>query len=370
MTMSKVNKGKTLIAAVAVLFLMNSCTDFFSTSWGDLFKRDPDKVKVTASNVYDLLDAAKGDPELSRAILNKIKASDNNTLKQAAIKAANQAAGISTLALENVKDLIDAADSKDEDALKKLAEKIRGGIEDNKIADIADKLANILVDKENPTFSSVTLTTVSDSVALKNAGEVTVFVPKANNSGNQDRVTIAVGSNGRGTATIITSAGTTTTYDCEIKNDEIITLTNPQNGGKVADIGYTINDSDHLVLTGLNQITGAGLASTSNPSQATIPTLPGKPEFKPGFIDSSVSDSDLTLMVMTLILGKFKNNDELEAYLKTWEGRNITTGEGLEDLDADELLIAATVNEMISRGELTGDENELTKMLKDLLGVQ
>jgi hypothetical protein len=372
--MSKVTRVKALAAAFAVLFLMNSCVDFFSNSWGDSFKRDPKKVKVTASNVYDLLDAAKGDPDLSREILNKIKAGDNNTLKQAAIKAANQAAGISTLALENVQALIDAAEGSDTDALETLANKIMG--KGNDIVDIAGQLTKILVVQENPgssgsaltASSSVTLGSVSNSVALKKAGEVTVSVPKTDGGGTA-MVTINVGSDGTGTATITTPEGTTT-YNCEIKNDETITLTNTQNGGKVADIGYKIDD-DHLTLSGLDQIAGAGLAPASNPSNDTILIPPGKPEFKPDFIDG-VSDSDLTLMVMTLVLAKIEDVEstypDLDAYLKDWKDKkkNVETGEGL---DPDELLIAATVNGMISRGELTGDETELTKMLKDLLGM-
>jgi hypothetical protein len=367
MTVSKVNKVKTLTAAFAVLFLMNSCADFFSNSWGDMFKRDPKKVKVSASNVYALLDAAKGDPELSREILNKINAGSNLTLKQAAIKAANQAAGISTLALENVQDLIDAAENNDTGALEALAKKIQG--KGNDIVDIAGKLTSILVEKENPASSSVILAQVPNSVALKNAGNVTV--PVSANNNDPGTITIVVVSNGTGTATITTSEGTTTTYNCEIKNDETITLTDTQNGENVADIGYDINN-DHLVLTGLGQIAGAGLDPISNPSNDTIPILPGKPEFKPGFIDG-VSDSDLTLMAMTLVLAKIEDvessYDDLDAYLTEWKdkNKNVETGEGL---DPDELLIAATVNGMISRGELTGDENELTKMLKDLLGVK
>jgi alanyl-tRNA synthetase len=190
--MSTIQRVKALAAAFAVLFLMNSCTEFFSTSWGEGFKRDPENVKVTSSNVYDLLDAAKGDPKLSRAILNKINAGSNPTLKRAAIRAANQAAEISTVALKNIKGLINAVDgSNPEKALKEVANNIRGGLKSNDIVGIADKMAEILV---------VLPSALSPSEALKNAESITVPVSKSN--GGKGTMTIVVDADGTGTATI------------------------------------------------------------------------------------------------------------------------------------------------------------------------
>ncbi|MDR3122619.1 MAG: hypothetical protein LBU16_02435 [Treponema sp.] len=141
--MSGVKKAKALSAALVILFLMNSCADFFSTTWG--VKRDPNKVRVTDSNVYELLKVARGDPELSKAILNKINADSSDTQKRAAVKAANQAAGIPTLVLENVQELIKAADDEVKaDTFIKMAENIRSDIKG--ITGTADKLAEILVE--------------------------------------------------------------------------------------------------------------------------------------------------------------------------------------------------------------------------------
>jgi hypothetical protein len=338
---------------------MNSCADFFSTSWGDLFKRDPAKVKVTTSNVHDLLDAAKGDKDLSKAILDQINANSDNALKLAAIKAANQAAGISTLALENVKDLIDAADNKDTDALKNLAETIQTDLQNNGIVDIANKLTSILENEVE--FSK------APSIVLKYVGNVTVPVSRADHSG-AGTITIAVGPDGKGTATI-TFDGVSWPYSCAIQDDETIILTGAGQDGQDAIITYEIVNN-RLILHDLDEIKDPGLngelAEVSSSSTAQIPSPPGRPEFTEGFA-AGVPESDLTLLVMTLVLAKVEKLNlediDLDAYLGTWSDKNVETGKGLED---DEKLIAAIVNEMIERGD---DMNELTKMIKDLLGV-
>jgi hypothetical protein len=354
--MSKVNKVKTLAAAFTVLFLMNSCTDFFSTSWGDIFKRDPNKVKVTESNVDALLDVAKGDPELALAILNQINARSSDKLKQAAIKAANQASGIPTLALENVKALIEAADKQDEKALEDLAKTIKGDLNDD-MDHIAKKLTEILT-VETPSRSS--------SDALKSAGSVTVPVSKAgsSSSSNTDTIIIAVNPAGTGTATIVVDS-VPTTYNCEIKDDDTIILT--ASGGEMTEIGYVINDDRSLTLSDLEKIPSLGLTDSSEPSEKySIPS--GEPKIEGNFIDS-VSESDLTLLVMTLILAKIdkveKEGGTLEGYLEEdWLTKDVKTGKNLDD---DELLIAAIVNEMVGRGD---DMGELTDMVKKLLGVK
>jgi hypothetical protein len=349
--------------ALIVLFVLNSCTDFFTTSWGELFKRDPNKVKVTASNVYDLLDAAKGDPELSRAILDKINAGSDDTLKRAAIKAANQAAGISTVVLENVGDLIDAADSNKDDreeAFRKVAENIQKDMTSNDITGIAKRLTGIF--EEMVSYPS------SDTPrdALINARGVTVSVPKTD-GGAPGTATITVDENGVGTATIVTTTGggpLQMNYPCEI-TDAGITLKGAGENGTNVVLPYNIDNGDYVTLHNLDDIAGLGLAEKS--SSSTDPLPPGKPEFEEGFLDS-VSEADLTLLVITLILAKAESVKEtwptLEEYFETWQTKNVETG---KELDEEEKLIAAIVNGMISRGELTGDESELTKMLKDLL---
>jgi hypothetical protein len=360
--MSNVKKVKTLAAAFAVLFLMDSCAEFFSTSWGEIFKRDPKNVKVTASNVYDLLDVAKGDPELSKAILDQINADSNDTLKRAAIKAANQAVGISTVALENIKDLIDAVDSRDKEGdLKAVANHIQDDLrsQDIDIVDIANKMVEILVDDRVVPPDTL-------SSALENARTITV--PVRTNNGRPGAITIAVNDHGESTATITVDDVFVEEYPCVINDDGTIILIGAREGGGSVVIEYAIDDEDRTLTltTGLNEIKDAGLANiSSGPSVEPIPY--GRPEFTDGFANS-VPESDLTLLAMTLILAKAEKErnkaGDLNAYLATWSNKNLDTGRGL---DKDEVLIVAIINEMVGRGE---DTSELANMIKDLLGVK
>jgi ribosomal silencing factor RsfS len=62
------------LAIVLCISLVTSCTDFFTTSLGKWAARDVSKidVKVTAENVEDLVEQAKGDKEMQLAILDKV----------------------------------------------------------------------------------------------------------------------------------------------------------------------------------------------------------------------------------------------------------------------------------------------------------
>jgi membrane-bound inhibitor of C-type lysozyme len=357
--MSGGKKLKALAAAFCVLFLLNSCTEFFSTTWGDALKRDVNKVNVTTDNVDELLKVAKGNQELSKAILNKIAANpSNDTLRRAAIKAGNQAAGISARALENIGDLIDAADNGEKDALENLGNKILNDMASNDIKGIGKQLTGILKD-------AVDVDSVDPKTALIHTEKIAVSVPRENGNGTAT-ITFNVGDNGKGTATISTSNGTSVYYDCEIKNNGTIALSNPEDNS-VTNIAYTISDERTLTLTDLDAISGANLAKESYPSADTIAT--GRPEFKAGFINS-VPGSDLTPLVMTLILAKVEiekekhSTGDLTSYLNSWSNKNVQTGKNLDD---EELVIAAIVNAMIERKH---DMTELTDMVKDLLGVK
>jgi hypothetical protein len=362
-------KLKVLAAGFVVLLLLNSCADFFSTSWGDAFKRDPKKVKVTVSNVGQLLEVAKGDPELSRAILDKIDANSAGALKQAAIKAANQAAGVTTLVLENVKTLIDAYNDRDsignyEDAITGVVETIQGAAEKNDVRGISEKLVEILGNEISPKNALI---------ETSKSSPIEFSVPPKNGVGQPAKVAIVVDDKGEGTVTV-TVNNAPTSYPCVVNDDGTITLTQ-NNGAPDSVIGcvFTVSDDGSLapVLTGLGEIkeiAEAGFADKSEPCDT--PIAYGKPEFAGDFLNAGVPvpDSDLTLAVMALILAKAEKergpDGKLEDYFKSWENKDVVTG---ANLDGEELLIAAIVNGMIDRGEISGDKNELLEMLKDLL---
>jgi hypothetical protein len=353
-TMSGVKKlGAT---ALIVLFALNSCTDFVTTSWGEMFRRDPKNVRVTASTVDDLLDAATGDRELSRAILDKINANSDDTLKRAAIKAANQAAGISTVALENVKDLMDASKNKDGDALTNLIESILDDVRDNDVKGIGEKVTGILQDK------------VESSARPKNSKEALILAENVTLSATtrdnkEAEISIDVGSEGMGTVTI-TVGDNSKSYPCVITDDKTITLTGAGENGENVVLEYAINDANRaLTLKGLEEIPNVNLKDSASSDPYAMPA--GKPEFQAGFIDDSIPESDLTLLLMTLILAKSEKETgkygSLDNYMETWADKDVETGKGL---DPEELLIASIINFMMKRGD---DMSELSEMITDLL---
>jgi len=90
-----------LILAIGAVFI--SCTDFFSNSWAPWAARDPDKLvpTVTAGNVKELVEMAENNPDLSLAVLKKIRDAakkargvDKQKLRESAMEAAANAAGL------------------------------------------------------------------------------------------------------------------------------------------------------------------------------------------------------------------------------------------------------------------------------------
>ncbi|MDR0731329.1 MAG: hypothetical protein LBF63_06640 [Treponema sp.] len=217
--------------------LLASCKDFYSTSWGEDLARDPANVKVTASNVNELLRDANGDTKASRAILEKLKGTTNPTLQAASVKAANQAAGLTGLVLSNLDTLTGETDT---DALTKVAQTVFGEAKKNDITGVANDIAGTL---ENTLKESAT------------------------------------------------------------------------------------------------------------------------PEFKENSFAKSVSTSDLTLLLVTMMMGEaVAASADFESYAKNWGSSKTIEGTGL---DANEKVIAAIANEVISR-----PDSELGKMLESLVGVK
>jgi hypothetical protein len=130
-----------VMALVTGLALV-SCGDFFSQTWGEGFARDPSNVKVSESNVKDLLQDANGDPEASRAILEKLKGTENPALQAAAVKAANQASGLTQIILSNLDTL--TKDTNDTGALEILAQTVLNEAKNNGIVAVAGTIADTL----------------------------------------------------------------------------------------------------------------------------------------------------------------------------------------------------------------------------------
>jgi hypothetical protein len=156
--------GTVLFAFVTGL-LLAGCTDFYSSTWGEGLARDPSSVKVTASNINELLKDANGDPKASRAILEKVRGSKDPALQAAAVKAANQAAGLTQLVLSNL-DAVTGDNARDTDSLTKLGETILGEARNNDITGIALDIAGTLPVKDTsngPRFDGSFAKSVSTS---------------------------------------------------------------------------------------------------------------------------------------------------------------------------------------------------------------
>jgi hypothetical protein len=139
------HRARNLFSGVVPLMLgigllLASCKDFYSTSLGEPFARDPSNVKVTRSNVYDLLKDANGDIEASREILKKLKGTDDPVLQAAAVKAATQAAGLTELAVSNL-GVLTGANASNGASLENLARMILAAVTKNDIRGIAADIA-------------------------------------------------------------------------------------------------------------------------------------------------------------------------------------------------------------------------------------
>ncbi|MDR1971052.1 MAG: hypothetical protein LBQ46_03940 [Treponema sp.] len=143
-------KGLSGLAALAIVITaLASCADFFTNSWAKDGARDPGTIKVTSSNVDDLLKEARGDRPMSRGILDKLEGTTDPVLQAAAVTAGNQAAGLGQTVLSNLDILLD--DTSDTTTLTKLAKEIQDDVKRNDIVGIADILAKTLpVSSGNP----------------------------------------------------------------------------------------------------------------------------------------------------------------------------------------------------------------------------
>jgi hypothetical protein len=175
--------GLGLVCFLALL-LLSGCTDFVSTSWGSWAKRDPGKLIPTpdSGNVSDLVDAARGDKEFARELLDKIKNEVDN--KRGEEKAALQGAGVSSAAaasgldvelITRASDLINAASSSsgssaEADSALNTVDVIYQGTKDTDLISIADDLVEILEDEDtfrNDYYNSSTSSkTTTDDITV------------------------------------------------------------------------------------------------------------------------------------------------------------------------------------------------------------
>jgi hypothetical protein len=148
--MKKTLKRTGIVAGLVCLTvsIFVSCTNFFTNSWATGAKRDPSNMKLDASNVDDLLKAARGDTDMSMTILDKIAGQidgaseeDKAKLREAALQAASQATNVAGLVVSNVDKL-----TQDTTDVQSLLDQIVGSADMDKMNRASEDLTKILPD--------------------------------------------------------------------------------------------------------------------------------------------------------------------------------------------------------------------------------
>jgi hypothetical protein len=124
-------------------------------------------------------------------------------------------------------------------------------------------------------------------------------------------------------------------------------------------------DAFNELLKGIQDKTkGNNLTGISGVIADSLPvSQSGTPVFQGDFIDN-VSDSDLTILALALVLAEAeKNENSFENYIETWTAAGSQKKLDGTGLEPSERVIAAAVNELANR-----PNNDLGSMLKDLLG--
>ena len=147
--------GKRTFAIGALLwgaFLVISCDDFYSATWGTAREYDFSNINVNAGNVDDWVEKAAGNPELADALVEKIKDElekeklsdkDKAKLQEAGVNLAVEATGIGEIILEKASDTLSAGISGVED-LTKLFTGVQDDFKKNNGVKSASDIAEII----------------------------------------------------------------------------------------------------------------------------------------------------------------------------------------------------------------------------------
>jgi hypothetical protein len=161
-----------LAAACAAVVSLSSCQNFFTTSLGEVFARDPEDLvpKVTASNAEEVAETVKSDPDASLAVLESLSelvSKASTTEKKAelatlALEVSANASGVSGAFLDTFADktdLLKDGDFENEDTKAELFSVIDDALSglDN-LDDSAENLETILT-------SGVSVDTVKETAS-------------------------------------------------------------------------------------------------------------------------------------------------------------------------------------------------------------
>jgi hypothetical protein len=118
--------GMILLAAALVL---TSCDDFYGSSWGKPRNNKPANIDINPGNADDWVTAAIGNPDLARAIIEKIKNSNEPKLTSTGVKLAVESGEVGKLIINNlntISDITDKGEEEQKDAVQGLLDKIKG----------------------------------------------------------------------------------------------------------------------------------------------------------------------------------------------------------------------------------------------------
>jgi hypothetical protein len=139
--------------AVLAVFVLGSCDDFYSTSWGTFRSYDSSKIALSEGNLKEWKKKAVGNPELAKALVDKIISdldgksdAERAVFQSAGIEFAIEQSGMGVKILELAGSDLSKIDS--EEGVKNLLKKVQDGLSGvvgaaENIAAIADKSAII-----------------------------------------------------------------------------------------------------------------------------------------------------------------------------------------------------------------------------------
>jgi hypothetical protein len=132
--------------------ILSSCDDFYGSSWGSPREYDPSNIKLSLNNLNDWVENAIGNPELSRALLKRIKSDSSNLpddadkakYQEAGVKLAVEASGIGSSIISNAAGALDQLGENNEDAVKDILASIQNDFKKNNGAEAAGYIAGIV----------------------------------------------------------------------------------------------------------------------------------------------------------------------------------------------------------------------------------
>jgi hypothetical protein len=168
-------KAKIMVSGILASLVFVSCTDFFTSSWGEWAARDPANLirNVSAGNVDEYIEMAENNPGLSLELLKKINGavgsasgSDKTHLQSAAVTAAVNASDFTNVLMNNVPDVSTLEDG---DKVKELINDTLNSM--GNLTSVSDTLTGVLEQDTTAFIDSASADDLAMAAALILAGE-------------------------------------------------------------------------------------------------------------------------------------------------------------------------------------------------------